>query len=148
LYSLYAREGGNVIAEGGMSMKKALLFAGAAMLLVAGQGSGADSSADDDRGRFGCRSTGADDESRGTTALLHGTFGASIRETRPNETRIGLGHAPGVPRLGVPDLFESDVSLGGANGGEMRKGDIATALPPAWQRPRASIRRLLRRAAE
>lgn len=62
-------------------------------------------------------------------AMLSGTFGASVLATNPNEKRIGAGHVPGVPRLGIPDLWESDASLGVANGGEMRKGDVATALP-------------------
>ncbi|MGP7795569.1 beta-glucosidase family protein [Sphingomonas sp. CLY1604] len=62
-------------------------------------------------------------------AMLHGTFGSAILKERPSEKRNGAGHVPGVPRLGVPDLFESDASLGVANGGQMRKGDVATALP-------------------
>lgn len=62
-------------------------------------------------------------------AMLSGTFGFSVLATRPEEKRIGAGHVPGVPRLGIPDLWESDASLGVANGGEMRKGDVATALP-------------------
>ncbi|WP_436054343.1 beta-glucosidase [Phenylobacterium sp. LjRoot225] len=42
------------------------------------------------------------------------------------------GVVPGVPRLGVPNLTESDASLGVANlGGVMRAGDGATALPSA-----------------
>ena len=39
------------------------------------------------------------------------------------------GHMPGVPRLGIPTLRESDASLGVANQIEQRKGDVATALP-------------------
>jgi beta-glucosidase len=62
-------------------------------------------------------------------AMLHGTFGSTLVKVRPGEKRNGAGHVPGVARLGVPDLFESDASLGVANGGEMRKGDVATALP-------------------
>jgi len=62
-------------------------------------------------------------------AMLHGTFGSTILKTAPAEKRTGAGHVPGVPRLGIPDLFESDASLGVANGGQMRKGDVATALP-------------------
>jgi beta-glucosidase len=41
----------------------------------------------------------------------------------------GAGFVPGVPRLGIPALTESDASLGVANGGHMRPGDTATALP-------------------
>ncbi len=64
-------------------------------------------------------------------AMLHGNFGSVIRRTNPTERRIGAGHVPGVPRLGVPDLFESDGALGIGNGGSMRPGDVATALPSA-----------------
>jgi beta-glucosidase len=39
------------------------------------------------------------------------------------------GYVPGIPRLGIPELRESDASLGVANGGHMRPGDTATALP-------------------
>nr|WP_235525530.1 beta-glucosidase [Sphingomonas sp. Leaf34] len=39
------------------------------------------------------------------------------------------GYVPGVPRLGIPTLRESDASLGVANQVEQRKGDVATALP-------------------
>ncbi len=36
---------------------------------------------------------------------------------------------PGVPRLGVPALQETDAELGVANPGEIRGGDTATAMP-------------------
>lgn len=62
-------------------------------------------------------------------SLVHGNFGSVLRKTRPDDKRIGAGHVPGVPRLGIPDLYESDASLGVANGGTMRPGDVATALP-------------------
>ncbi len=62
-------------------------------------------------------------------AMVNGTFGSALKRGNPNETRTGAGHVPGVSRLGIPDLYESDASLGVANGGEMRKGDVATALP-------------------
>ena len=62
-------------------------------------------------------------------AMVNGTFGSALKRGNPNETRTGAGHVPVVPRLGIPDLYESDASLGVANGGEMRKGDVATALP-------------------
>lgn len=41
----------------------------------------------------------------------------------------GAGFVPGIPRLGIPALTESDASLGVANGGHMRPGDTAVALP-------------------
>jgi len=62
-------------------------------------------------------------------AMVHGTFGTSVRRANPDDKRVGAGHVPGVPRLGIPDLFETDASLGVANGGSMRPGDVATALP-------------------
>lgn len=39
------------------------------------------------------------------------------------------GYVPGIARLGIPALYESDASLGVANQVEQRKGDTATALP-------------------
>ncbi len=62
-------------------------------------------------------------------AMLHGTFGTSVRKANPADKRVGAGHVPGVPRLGITDLYETDASLGIANGGSMRPGDVATALP-------------------
>jgi beta-glucosidase len=42
----------------------------------------------------------------------------------------GAGYVPGVPRLGIPPLADSDASLGVANmGGLMRAKDEATAMP-------------------
>ena len=39
------------------------------------------------------------------------------------------GYIPGIPRLGIPALKESDAGLGIANQMHLRKGDTATALP-------------------
>nr|WP_223799811.1 glycoside hydrolase family 3 C-terminal domain-containing protein [Sphingomonas nostoxanthinifaciens] len=61
--------------------------------------------------------------------MVNGTFGSAFLKTHPGDARNAAGHVAGVSRLGIPDLFESDASLGVANGGEMRKGDVATALP-------------------
>jgi len=55
--------------------------------------------------------------------LLHGSL--PILEGR----RPTAGFVPGVPRLGVPDLWETDASLGVANPFMLRKDDVATALP-------------------
>jgi beta-glucosidase len=58
--------------------------------------------------------------------LLHGHMPAMMR-ARPAGVPLVAGHVLGAPRLGIPDLWESDASLGVANAG--RKGDDATALP-------------------
>lgn len=47
----------------------------------------------------------------------------------PTDMVPSAGHMPGVVRLGIPTLRESDASLGVANQVEQRKGDVATALP-------------------
>ena len=48
----------------------------------------------------------------------------------PANLSKGAGYVPGVPRLGIPPLTESDASLGVANmGGLMRAKDEATAMP-------------------
>src|ERR1700733_1407652 len=39
------------------------------------------------------------------------------------------GYVPGIPRLGIPPLIETDAGLGIANGNYLRPGDEATALP-------------------
>ena len=68
--------------------------------------------------------------------LVKGYFGAN----RPGMTNLyseairkdlpgSAGYVPGISRLGIPALRESDASLGVANGGRMRPGDTAVALP-------------------
>jgi len=56
---------------------------------------------------------------------FHGPIPADIKALLPGSA----GYVPGIPRLGIPALAESDASLGVANGGHMRPGDTATALP-------------------
>ena len=51
---------------------------------------------------------------------------------RPAGVPLGAGHVPGVSRLGIPALIETDASLGVANLMNMRKGDVATALPSGF----------------
>jgi beta-glucosidase len=59
---------------------------------------------------------------------LHGLFPPQAKNP-PADMIPSAGYVPGVPRLGIPTLRESDASLGVANQVEQRKGDTATALP-------------------
>ena len=64
-------------------------------------------------------------------SLLHGYFPpmAMGKPSTPTDMIPSAGEVPGVPRLGIPELRESDASLGVANQIEQRTGDVATALP-------------------
>jgi beta-glucosidase len=64
-------------------------------------------------------------------SLLHGYFPplATGKPDAPTDMIPSAGEVPGIPRLGIPELRESDASLGVANQVEQRKGDVATALP-------------------
>ncbi len=65
--------------------------------------------------------------------LLHGVMpipqffpdGAGI----PSDIPVTAGFVRGIARLGVPNLVETDASLGVANPMQIRVGDTATALP-------------------
>ncbi|ATC31874.1 beta-glucosidase [Caulobacter vibrioides] len=59
---------------------------------------------------------------------LHGLF-PPMAKPAPTDMISSAGYVPGVPRLKIPTLRESDASLGVANQIEQRKGDVATALP-------------------
>lgn len=62
--------------------------------------------------------------------LLHGPMPMMLPPSkRPEGVAMGAGFIEGVPRLGVPMLVETDASLGVSNLMEIRKGDVATALP-------------------
>ncbi len=61
-------------------------------------------------------------------SILHGIF-PELAKNKPADLIGSGGYVPGVPRLGVPPLQETDASLGVANPREVRKGDGATALP-------------------
>lgn len=53
-----------------------------------------------------------------------------VRDPRvPSEAIPSAGYVPGVPRLGIPALRETDGSLGVTNPSGFRSGDTATALP-------------------
>ncbi|EPR15052.1 beta-glucosidase [Sphingobium indicum IP26] len=62
-------------------------------------------------------------------AIIHGYFPPLAKPAEPIAMIPSAGHIPGIPRLGIPTLRESDASLGVANQVEQRKGDTATALP-------------------
>jgi len=59
-------------------------------------------------------------------SLLHGHMPGMMHNRPANIPRVA-GHFDGVARLGIPDIWESDASLGVANAG--REHDDATALP-------------------
>ena len=62
--------------------------------------------------------------------LLHGPMSMPIFGIKKPEGAIGsAGYIPGIPRLGVPAVDESDASLGVTNPLNVRPGDGATALP-------------------
>ena len=60
-------------------------------------------------------------------ALLHGSMPVFMGAKKPANVQISAGWLPGVPELNIPDLTESDASLGVASAG--RKDDDATPLP-------------------
>jgi len=61
-------------------------------------------------------------------SLLHGPMPA-LCNPPPEDAAMGAGYIPGVPRLGIPPLNETDASLGIANPRRVRTGDGATGLP-------------------
>lgn len=61
-------------------------------------------------------------------SLVHGPMPALL-ETPPEDAAMGAGYIPGVERLGIPALNETDASLGIANPRKVREGDGATGLP-------------------
>jgi beta-glucosidase len=69
--------------------------------------------------------------------LVEGYFGIVLKlpflKPIPKELRPLLpgasGFVPGIPRLGIPALAETDAGVGVANNMHMRPGDQATALP-------------------
>lgn len=58
-----------------------------------------------------------------------GVYNARVPVQYKDDMPNGAGYVPGIPRLGIPALKETDASLGVANGNFMRKGDTAVALP-------------------
>lgn len=63
-------------------------------------------------------------------SLTLGVIGAPWGgQAKPREAIGSAGYVPGVPRLGIPALQETDAELGVANPGDVRPGDVATAMP-------------------
>jgi len=61
-------------------------------------------------------------------SLVHGPMPALVRPP-PADAAMGAGYIPGVARLSIPPLNETDASLGIANPRKVRPGDGATGLP-------------------
>ncbi|WP_253717912.1 glycoside hydrolase family 3 protein [Sphingomonas sp. AP4-R1] len=63
-------------------------------------------------------------------SLVHGIAAVPIKGRKvPPGIPIAAGYIPGVARLGIPALYETDASLGVTNPMRYRVGDGATALP-------------------
>ncbi len=63
-------------------------------------------------------------------SMLHGPMALrGLVPGVPSEALGGAGYIPGVPRLGVPALQETDASLGVTNPVSVRKDDGGTAFP-------------------
>jgi beta-glucosidase len=61
--------------------------------------------------------------------IVHGSMGIPLLPGVPKAALGSAGYVPGVPRLGIPALQESDASLGVANPFFVRPHDGATPLP-------------------
>ncbi|PLR29522.1 beta-glucosidase family protein [Chimaeribacter arupi] len=62
--------------------------------------------------------------------LVHAPLGFPLGPGSKPAGAVGsAAYTPGIPRLGIPGLQETDASLGIANPGNIRPGDSATALP-------------------
>lgn len=63
-------------------------------------------------------------------SMVHGIWARPDRDIKvPADAIISAGYVPGVPRLGIPALYETDASLGITNPLRLRPGDGGTALP-------------------
>jgi len=63
--------------------------------------------------------------------LLHGVMAVPFPGLSPPPAGVKptAGYVRGIPRLGIPDLLETDASLGIANPFQSRPGDVATGMP-------------------
>jgi beta-glucosidase len=63
-------------------------------------------------------------------SLVHGVIAAPWGgKPKPDGSIGSAGYIPGIPRLRIPALQETDAELGVANPGNVRPGDSATAMP-------------------
>lgn len=63
-------------------------------------------------------------------SLVHGMIAAPWDDKpKPGGSIGSAGYVPGIPRVGIPALQETDGELGVANPGDVRPGDTATAMP-------------------
>jgi len=54
---------------------------------------------------------------------------AGVEVDIPPGVPFTAGYVPGIARLGVPPQLSTDASLGVVNPGQLRMGDVATAMP-------------------
>ena len=62
-------------------------------------------------------------------SLLKSTLGALAQKKKLPDAIIGAGYIPGIERVGMPSLRESDAGMGVANMFNQRPNDVATSLP-------------------
>ena len=90
------------------------------------------------------------DEERFT--LLHGVMALPLKDRKGPPLDLGnlpgAGYFPGIPRLGIPALHETDASLGVTNPMSVRSGDTATALACGLALGASFDPQLARRAGE
>ncbi|MET0374839.1 MAG: glycoside hydrolase family 3 N-terminal domain-containing protein, partial [Rhizorhabdus sp.] len=107
-------------------------FSGFVMLLLAGSAAGAQAPVADPTARAAATEAQMTDDER--FQLLYGVMPfnipglAQIDPARIKGIPAVAGYVKGIARLGVPDLLETDASLGVANPMQLRQ-DQATALP-------------------
>lgn len=110
-----------------MKLVSSLLLTGIAMCTLAPAAFANDEPADADaRARAALAQMSAEER----IELLHGNMAILTPPSkRPAGIALGAGYIPGIDHLGIPPQLATDASLGVSNLMDMRKGDVATALP-------------------
>ncbi|PLR30169.1 glycosyl hydrolase [Chimaeribacter coloradensis] len=82
--------------------------------------------------------------------LVHAPLGFPLEagKGKPAGAVGSAAYTPGIPRLGIPGLQETDASLGIANPGNIRPDDRATALPSGLMSAATFSPELARRGGE